>query len=402
MEFSMLDFIFRNQSMMARVPVRLVQGQKTLAAYTQYKSPLRYFDDALREFGKAERKAQYLLSKELLQFGIVRDMKSDRSVLLGPIRLTKLSDAELQSVATANGVPLNEISEFRDYMNSLSLLSHDRVIQFLQIMYAVINGEPIGPEEIWSPNPEYDLQTTVNRDLITIAENVAYGEKLRHQSYDFEEEMLFYISHGMVDRLKALSTESLQDTVGRTASNDLRHYKNIVLISNSLCSRSAIKGGLNSEIAYSLAEIYARKIELCSSANELQPLSRQIRLDYCTRVRELKYAGINDLTVNRAMKYILEHVTEKIVAKDIADTLHISTQYLSAKFKEVTGTGVVEFINKSKISEAEYLLTFTEEPLVRISNFLSFSSQSYFQSIFKKYTGLTPTEYRAKNKADFR
>ena len=58
---------------------------------------------------------------------------------------------------------------------------------------------------------------------------------------------------------------------------------------------------------------------------------------------------------------------------------------------------MIQFINEEKINKACYYLTFTDKSLIEISTCLSFYSQSYFQSIFKKIMGITPTEWRRKN-----
>ena len=55
---------------------------------------------------------------------------------------------------------------------------------------------------------------------------------------------------------------------------------------------------------------------------------------------------------------------------------------------------VNEFITKMKIDEAKRLLEHTDRPISAISEALAYSSQSYFQNVFKKVTGMTPNEFR--------
>ena len=58
---------------------------------------------------------------------------------------------------------------------------------------------------------------------------------------------------------------------------------------------------------------------------------------------------------------------------------------------------MTQFINEEKINKACYYLMFTDKSLIEMSTRLSFSSQSDFQSIFKKIMDITPTEWRRKN-----
>jgi AraC-like DNA-binding protein len=53
-----------------------------------------------------------------------------------------------------------------------------------------------------------------------------------------------------------------------------------------------------------------------------------------------------------------------------------------------------DYINRQKIEEAKNLLAFSDRSLSEISSYLCFSSQSYFQNLFKKYEGITPLQYR--------
>jgi AraC-like DNA-binding protein len=82
----------------------------------------------------------------------------------------------------------------------------------------------------------------------------------------------------------------------------------------------------------------------------------------------------------------------------IAEEVGLSPEYLSSKFKKVTGINLPNFINQKKIQEAQKLLAFTSMSLSDISESLAFSNQSYFQAIFKKVTGITPLSYRKEKK----
>lgn len=63
-------------------------------------------------------------------------------------------------------------------------------------------------------------------------------------------------------------------------------------------------------------------------------------------------------------------------------------------FKECTGMTVGAYATGLKVKEAKRLLRATDKPLSEIAQYLGFSSQSYFQNVFKRGTGVTPGEYR--------
>lgn len=59
---------------------------------------------------------------------------------------------------------------------------------------------------------------------------------------------------------------------------------------------------------------------------------------------------------------------------------------------------LTRYILQEKMFEAQRMLEFTDESLLDIANLFSFSSQSHFQSAFKKITGETPMAYRKRIK----
>ena len=71
----------------------------------------------------------------------------------------------------------------------------------------------------------------------------------------------------------------------------------------------------------------------------------------------------------------------------------LSPAYLSVLFKKETGMPLADFIQLQRVEEAKNLLRFSDYQISEISSFLAFSSQSYFTSVFKRHTGMTPKQY---------
>ena len=79
---------------------------------------------------------------------------------------------------------------------------------------------------------------------------------------------------------------------------------------------------------------------------------------------------------------------------DDQSIIYLPPKYLSALFHKETGQTLTVFIHKVLIEKAQNLLAHSDYSLGEISTYLNFSSQSYFISIFKRYTGITPRQYR--------
>jgi len=83
-----------------------------------------------------------------------------------------------------------------------------------------------------------------------------------------------------------------------------------------------------------------------------------------------------------------------IQIQDVANNIYRSKSYVITNFKKELGINVGAYITRCKLEEAKNLLAFTDKSLAEISDYLCYSSQSYFQNSFKKKYKVTPLQYR--------
>ena len=102
--------------------------------------------------------------------------------------------------------------------------------------------------------------------------------------------------------------------------------------------------------------------------------------------------------VYTCMNYIREHTNESISIEDASAFVNRSSSYMMKHFKNELGIQMGAYIMRCKLKEAKSLLTYSDKTLAEISNYLCFSSQSYFQNVSKKQYGMTPLQYRKKTK----
>lgn len=94
------------------------------------------------------------------------------------------------------------------------------------------------------------------------------------------------------------------------------------------------------------------------------------------------------------IEYIDKNYSKELTLDKLAATLNVSCEYFCRIFKKATGITPTEYINYVRILRAENLLTSTHAPVLEISMEVGFTSVSYFNRVFKKKTGSTPTVYR--------
>lgn len=95
-----------------------------------------------------------------------------------------------------------------------------------------------------------------------------------------------------------------------------------------------------------------------------------------------------------AIQYIHEHYTSKITLEKAADMLHISPAYLSMLFKQQTGVNFIEYLNRYRIQQSKEYLKNIDKKVYEVADMIGIQDEKYFHSLFKRYTGLTATQYR--------
>ncbi len=103
---------------------------------------------------------------------------------------------------------------------------------------------------------------------------------------------------------------------------------------------------------------------------------------------------IDDAIAKRIRDFLDRHYSEPLSLGRIADALNISPSYLSHVFKKEYGEAPMQYLYKRRIGEAQSLLIDTETPLGEIADRLNYGSLNHFNTVFKKYVGMTPGRYR--------
>ena len=108
---------------------------------------------------------------------------------------------------------------------------------------------------------------------------------------------------------------------------------------------------------------------------------------------------INDATTARILKYVTEHIdTPDLKIDNIADAMGMSRSVLYLKIKQQLGMTPIDFVRHVRIMRACELLKDTDESLSSVAFAVGFSDAKYFSKVFKRETGIVPTEYRERTR----
>ncbi len=135
-------------------------------------------------------------------------------------------------------------------------------------------------------------------------------------------------------------------------------------------------------------------IEQCFSYGELHEKLLQLTFAY---FQELEEHSEENSTILMIKNYIGEnYMKDTLSVKEISNHVFLSTSYVCTFFKNETGKTLNQYLTEYRMEKAKQLL---DDPRYRISDISSkvgYSDGNYFGKSFKKYTGISPSEYRER------
>ena len=382
---------------LAGIPVRLYKGNKQIFYHAHVrlpKDPMAIYRD---EIWQISSNVGYYVTPLFNYYGIVNS--GDTKIIIGPTSQVSANNQELRELAFRADVPPEDADDFVDGMKSIVRMPLESIMQILCTINYILNDEKLGLEDI----AIYDGQQSTLNELLErqLAEQAFSGpqpdqSQAVHNTLELEEAVMDIVRKGDTAALQKWVSSAPAVRGGILAASQLRQLKNTFIVSTTLASRAAIRGGMAAEDALSLSDAFIQKCELLSTADQIVNLQYHTILEFTQRVEQLRLGRRPSRLAVDVTNYIRHHLSEPIRANDIAKELFISRPYLSAKFREDTGETLTDFILKEKTEEAKRLLRYTDKTVTAISSYLGFSSQSHFTRVFKKYAEKTPAEYREK------
>jgi AraC-like DNA-binding protein len=102
--------------------------------------------------------------------------------------------------------------------------------------------------------------------------------------------------------------------------------------------------------------------------------------------------------ISELLRYIESHVEERLSVDDLARRAELSASRLKTRFKQEVGLPPAEYVQRMKIDAARRLLSKRQQSVTEIAFRLGYSSSQHFATVFKQYTGMTPTHWLGRNR----
>jgi AraC-like DNA-binding protein len=380
-----LDYVCRHILRCTHAPIRHYVGESESALYAYYGDAPdedAILNDKEREsllLEKANPDCPILVDEDYpIYYAVVtcQDEKSTEHIfLVGPVSVE-------MNGKSARGVAYCDYEDFCEEILLLYNLFNDT-----QLTYNELNAKNYMTHE----------------NLQRIEKNVSHVQFQYHENsqphnpYDRERREMLGIKTGDVTRLLQSIDEIFMGEYAVLSKNKLQSAKNLAIVGLAISARAAIDGGMPSEEAFSLNDSLILEVDKSKNIGEIENIVRYGKIKYAEIVKSLNEKKDENAIIDQCKNLIFRRLHSKIVISELADILHVSLEYLSALFKRTEQITISEYIMNEKVKLAQNLLVYSEYSLVDISMYLGFSSQSHFGRVFKKYTGLTPNDYRKRN-----
>lgn len=134
----------------------------------------------------------------------------------------------------------------------------------------------------------------------------------------------------------------------------------------------------------------AQEILNCSNVENIRDLVTKFIISITQQSSRKNMSAV----AKRAVSFISENYSTKICLESVAEEIHVSPSYLSMLFKQQTGLNMIEYLNRYRIEKSKDFLNNLNFKIYEVAYKVGFQDEKYYYLLFKRYTGLTATQYR--------
>lgn len=314
------------------------------------------------------------------------------SIIVGPFLLEPVDALLISDIAKRYpGISTPDLLALYEASDSVQVISPARATQISRLLYFMFyNLITDGKQKLMDNQGKYYQQSKIS-ESIQMYKNFTKKEGTTYP-YEKEKDLITKVKTGNAKEAKSI----LNDLLGYvlfSEGNNLDVVKSRAIELSSLLSRAAIEGGAATDTILKINNMFLKSAqqinsleELCYKLQELVEVFTESMFNYTPTK--------NNEIIKKAMSYISDNFASNITLDDVARHVHLNPAYFSTIFKQSCGSSFKEYLNMVRIEESKRLLANTDYSVVDIAVTTGFMDQSYFSKVFKKYTGLTPKQYR--------
>lgn len=215
---------------------------------------------------------------------------------------------------------------------------------------------------------------------------------IREITWAKKEEFLFRVEAGMTDVVVQLLRE-LQEyykTLPELTLSDIKYHYHQLTEECMLVLKQYINQTSPSQSMHNIVrEIFVPE--------ELHSYYRQFFRNLSEMLKPQSVYAVED-TIEQIKIYTQRNYQKNLTVEFLASLFYMNSSYLSHLFRKRAGVKYVQYLNSIRIEKAKALLSSTDRKLYQIAKTVGYDNNKYFFRVFKKLEGVTPEQYRSKDK----
>ena len=313
------------------------------------------------------------------------------SILAGPFLMDEADSVLIEDISKRYSYSTGELLELYDESKTIQIISPAKVTHLSKMMYYMFAGLITdSKQQLIINRNKLHQQSRINESIQMYKTSGAVSSNT--YPYDKERLLISKLKTGDVTEAKAL----LNDLLGYvffSQGNNLEIIKSRSLELCSLLSRAAIEGGATSD---SILKVNNQLLTIIPTLNNMDDLCYKLQeaIDAFTDCMFEHIPNKNSEIIKKTIRYISQNYANPLTLELVANQVHLNPSYFSTLFKQSTGSSFKEYLNMVRVEESKRLLANTDYALIDIAIATGFEDQSYFTKVFKRYTGLTPKQFR--------
>lgn len=303
--------------------------------------------------------------------------RQNASIILGPVNIADLSPLMIYYVQDQDRRPVQDLKEFLDICS---------------FVYTFCTNEKIS----LPVNSMIEKITALFSDNLLIQQNTEISEQTLERDHKEMQIRMQLLQRGKSATLKELNQKEEYLAALLHFCTDEHTASTMLTSCLYVAMHYAVLGGIPVDHAGAIVSNYLYRFRSIKNKEESVATYNSILETFASVAAEYQLRGYSG-EIEKAVHLIRQNMNKKITIKELASEVNLSPSHFMHRFKEETGMTVINFIQKEKIEHAKLMLAYTQYSVSYIAEYLMYSSQSYFITVFKKETGVTPLAYRHLN-----
>ena len=186
-------------------------------------------------------------------YGIVNS--DDYKIVIGPTSQVPNSTPTLRDLAMQLDIPGDDIDDFIIAMQDITHIPLESLMQILCFFNYILNNEKCFLHDVFIDDAvQKQFIEAINKhdaDMI-FSDELPNQSMTFHNTYDLEQNVMNMVRKGDYMALTGLIEKSAALKIGTMSNDQLRQLKDTFIVTTTLVSRSAIHGGMNPDVAFTL------------------------------------------------------------------------------------------------------------------------------------------------------